>query len=117
MDLINVSGNKQKPPHSSYLKKCPSAEFTGFPLHLIVPSVGSQLDLALGTPGASGAVQSSEMDPSLGRCVGLKKLSCTRGFLLPQEFAIVTEEVGPQDSTAGLGRIAGKKQTGKQGRD
>lgn len=117
MNLINVSGDKQNPPHNSYLKQCPNAEFTGFPLHLIVLSVGSQLDLAVGTPGVSGAVQSSEMDPSLGWCIGLRKLSCMQGFLLPQESAIVTEELGPQDSTAGLGRIAGKIQMGKQGRD
>lgn len=50
-NLINVSGNKQKKKSLEQLfKKCPNADFTGFPLHLTVPSVPSQVGLAMGTP-------------------------------------------------------------------
>jgi len=83
VNFINVSGKKQRTPHNYYQKKCPSAEFIEFPLRFLVPSVCSQLDLALGTPEASGDVRSSEMGLSVGWCVELKKFSCTCGFLLP----------------------------------
>lgn len=73
----------KKTTHNSYLKKCPNAELTGFPIHHIVLSVCTQLDLAVGTMVASGGVWSLEMDLSLGWCIRLKKLSCMHGFLLP----------------------------------
>lgn len=53
-NLISVSGNKQKKKSLEQLfKKCPNADFTGFPLHLTVPSVPSQVGLAMGTPEVS----------------------------------------------------------------
>lgn len=56
------------------------------------------------------------MDLSVGWGVELKKLSCTRGFLLPESL-IVTEELELHGTTAKSGMLAVKLQMGKQDRD
>lgn len=72
-----MSLETSKKPLITAIEKYPNVEFTGFPLHLTVLSVHSQIDHAMKTLEASGGVWSSEVDLYLGWCIGLKRLSCS----------------------------------------